>query len=61
MSIITIKTWMDSGANHQSSYETEFEIDEAKWSAMDEEEKDEYAKEYAWDRVDWGWKIKENT
>jgi hypothetical protein len=61
MSIITIKTWLDSGANHQSSYETEFEIDEAKWSSMSEEERDEYAKDYAWDRMDWGWVIKEKN
>lgn len=57
MSMITIKTWLDSGANHQSSYEAEFEIEEAEWNAMSEEEKDEYAKDYAWDQMDWGWKI----
>jgi hypothetical protein len=59
MSIITIKTWLDSGANHQSSYETEFEVDRDEWWAMTEEEKDAYAKDYAWDRMYWGWVIKE--
>jgi len=61
MSIITIETWLDSGANHESSYKTQFEIDEDEWNAMSEEEKDNYAKDYAWERMDWGWKIKGNT
>ena len=61
MSIITIKTWLDSGANHDSSYETEFEIEEAEWKTMTEKERDEYAKDCAWERMDWGWVIKENT
>jgi hypothetical protein len=61
MSIITIKTWLDSGANHQSAYKTEFEIDEADWNALSEDEKDEYAKEHAWNRMDWGWVIKEKN
>jgi hypothetical protein len=61
MSMITIKTWLDSGANIHSRRETEFEIDEAEWSAMSEEERDEYAKEVAWDRMDWGWVIKEEA
>ena len=61
MSIITIRTWLDSGANIHSCYKTEFEIDEAEWDAMCEEEKEDYAREYAWDRMGWGWAIKENT
>ena len=60
MSTITIKTWLDSGANAQSTYWSEFEIEEAEWSAMSEEEREQYAKDYAWDRMDWGWVIKEN-
>jgi len=40
MSNITIKAWLDSGANQQSTYRIEFEIDEAKWSAMSEEERE---------------------
>ncbi len=61
MSMITIKAWLDSGANIHSCRWTEFEIDEAEWSAMSEEERDEHAKEYAWDRMDWGWVIKEQA
>ena len=56
---ITIKTWLDSGANIHSSYKTEFEIDEDDWNSMSEEEKEECAKEYAWNRMDWGWEVKE--
>lgn len=55
------EAWLDSGANHESSYETEFEIEEVEWSAMSEKERDEYAKDYAWERMDWGGVIKENT
>ena len=57
MSMITIKVWLDSGANVHSCYRAEFEIDKAEWDAMSEEEKEEEAKEYAWNRMDWGWKI----
>lgn len=60
MSKITIKVWMNSGANHQSTYRAEFEIDAAEWNGMYEDEKEECAKEYAWQRMDWGWAIKEN-
>jgi len=56
--IITIETWMDSGANSQSSYKSSFEIEGDEWAAMSDDEKDGYAKEVAWDRVDWGWKGK---
>lgn len=55
MGMITIKFWLDSGANIHSKYEDEFEIDAEEWAGMTEEEKDEYAKQYAWDRMDWGW------
>lgn len=61
MSMITIKAWLDSGANHQSTYWVEFEIDEAEWSAMSEDERDEYAKDHAWDRMDWGWVVKDKS
>ena len=55
--IITIETWVDSGANHQSSYKSSFEIESDEWAAMSDDEKDEYAKDVAWERVDWGWKV----
>lgn len=56
---IVIETWLDSGANHQSSYSSEFEIDSDLWNIMSEEEKEEYAKDVAWERMDWGWRVKE--
>lgn len=57
MSNITIKAWLNSGANIHSCYETKFEIDKDEWDAMSEEDKDEYAKDYAWGRMDWGWRV----
>jgi hypothetical protein len=51
----TIKCWLDSGANIHSRYETEFEIEDDEWEAMPEEDKEELVKEYAWERMDWGW------
>jgi len=59
MSTIIIKTWLDSGANIHSAYRTDFEIDSEEWTEMSDKEKDEYAKEYAWGRMDWGWVVKE--
>jgi hypothetical protein len=61
MSMITIKAWLDSGANVYSNREIEFEIDKDEWDAMSEEEKDEHAKEYAWDRMEWGWSVKDES
>jgi len=55
MRTIKITTWLDSGANNDSTFETEFEINEAEWNAMSDEEKHAYAKTYSWDRADWGW------
>lgn len=59
MATITIETWLDSGANHDSTYRTSFEVDADEWAAMTDEQKDEYAKDTAWERMDWGWKIGE--
>ena len=59
MAMITIQTWLDSGANTHSCRETDFEIDEEDWNSMTEDQKDEYAKDIAWDRMDWGWREKE--
>ena len=52
----TIHVWLDSGANIHSMYKSSFEIDASEWDAMTEDEKDEYAKDVAWDRMGWGWK-----
>jgi hypothetical protein len=54
MSTIKVKAWLDSGANHASTYWTEFEVNKDDWERMTEKEKEEYAKDYAWDRMDWG-------
>jgi hypothetical protein len=59
MSMIKIKAWLDSGANVHSCRWTDFEIEEAEWIAMSEDERDEYAKEVAWDRMDWGWVVED--
>ena len=59
--MIKIKTWLDSGANCESRYEATFEIDEAEWLAMSEFEQEELAKEYAWNRMDWGYEVIEET
>jgi len=58
MTTKTIKVWLDSGANIHSCYRAEFEVDANDWDAMSDEQKDEVAKEYAWDRMDWGWEEK---
>jgi hypothetical protein len=52
----TIKCWLDSGANIHSMYETEFEVEDDEWGAMTEEQKDEVAREHAWNRMEWGWR-----
>lgn len=59
MTTIKIDTWCDSGANAQSRYESEFEVDSEEWVSMTDDEKDAFAKEVAFDRLDWGWKLKE--
>ncbi len=56
MSTKTIKVWLDSGANHQSCYEAEFEIDSEEWDEMTEDQKDEYARDIAFNQSDWGWR-----
>jgi hypothetical protein len=59
MSMIKIKAWLDSGANVHSCRWTDFEIEEAEWNAMSADERDEYAKEVAWDSMDWGWVVED--
>ncbi|EOC1313781.1 hypothetical protein ACI09C_002843 [Cronobacter turicensis] len=54
------KVWLDSGANHNSSYEQEIDIEEDlnitsdEWHALSEEERDEVMRDVAWDRMEWG-------
>jgi hypothetical protein len=61
MSTIKIKAWLDSGANHDSTYWVWFEVDKDDWYRMSEEERQEYAKDHAWDRMDWGWFVEEES
>ena len=54
-----LKIWCDSGANHQSCREETYDIGdlgitEAEWDAMTEDEQSDFAKEIAFDRLDWG-------
>jgi hypothetical protein len=58
--MITVKTWLDSGANCQSRYQVTFEVDESEWLDMNELEQEEYAKDYAWNRMDWGYEVVDN-
>lgn len=59
MPTIKVRYWLDSGANIHSSYEGTFEIGSEDWEAMSTKEKDDYAREYAWDRIDWGYCVVE--
>ena len=56
---ITIRAWLDSGANIHSKYQVDFEVDEATWNSLSEDEKDEYAQNFARQRLNWGWNVKE--
>lgn len=57
MSNITIKAWLDSGANIDSKREIEFEVDLDDWNSMDDDEKEESARAYAFEQSDWGWEV----
>lgn len=57
MKMLKIKAWLDSGANVYSCREVVFEVDEHEWLAMDEQEQELYAKDYAWNRMDWGYEV----
>lgn len=53
-----ITFFMGSGANIHSMYKntcTLEDLTEEEWDSMTDEEKDEIAREIAWERVDWGW------
>ncbi|CAB4152676.1 hypothetical protein UFOVP607_26 [uncultured Caudovirales phage] len=57
MSNITIKAWLNSGANINSKREIEFEVDLDDWNSMDDDEKEEFARDYAFEQSDWGWEV----
>ncbi|EOV9625899.1 hypothetical protein ACN5OL_001811 [Cronobacter sakazakii] len=54
------KVWLDSGANIHSKYEQvvdledDLGISDEEWEQMDDEGKNEFMKEIAWDRMEWG-------
>ncbi|NUU68165.1 hypothetical protein HQN64_18945 [Enterobacteriaceae bacterium BIT-l23] len=55
------KVWLDSGANIESRYEDEVDLDflgvsSEEWENMNERERDELMKDVAWERMDWGYK-----
>lgn len=51
------KVWCDSGANIHSRYQKEIEadIDDSEWEDMSDDEKDAYMKEFALERLEWGY------
>lgn len=51
---ILVRTWLDSGANAFSMYESSFKIRKDEWELMSEKQKEDYAREVAWERMDWG-------
>ena len=56
-----LRIWCDSGANSQSkreevlSLEEDMGITEAEWAGMDEKQRDEAVKEFAFAQLDWGY------
>lgn len=59
-----IKYWCDSGANAFSNREgtttlEEVGLTEAEWDAMSEDNRDEFMREIACDRLDWGYVLED--
>ena len=52
---LTFNVWLDSGANVHSRHTDTAEIDEDKWLAMTVYEQEEYMKECAFARSEWGY------
>ena len=57
-----IKVWCDSGANIKSSREEiidtqeEWGISDVEWNTLSEEERHELVMEWAWERLEVGWR-----
>lgn len=56
-----IEVWLDSGANHASCYTQvltweDLGITEEEWDLFSEEEREETARDIAFDRSDWGYR-----
>lgn len=55
-----IKIWCDSGANIYSKWENEYDLEvfsitENEWNEMSEEEREDFVREIAFERLDWGY------
>lgn len=55
-----LKIWLNSGANAFSTYEVivdtqEYGIEDAEWCSMSEREKEDFAKDIAFEKADWGY------
>ncbi len=55
------KIWLDSGANIHSKYQKtvsldDLGLDDETWDAMTDEEKDDFMREEAFSRSDWGYR-----
>lgn len=55
-----LKIWLDSGANIHSCYEVivtleEMNVTKEEWDEMTDEEKDDFCREIAFSRSDWGY------
>lgn len=54
------KVWLDSGANAHSCYEQEVSLEDMgvtreQWDEWSEEYKDDYMRDFAWNRMEWGY------
>ena len=54
------KVYLDSGANIHSRYEQVVDLEDVgysseEWDEMELDQKDEFMKEIAWDRMEWGY------
>lgn len=60
MSERKFKIWLNSGAGIYSKYEVTYTLDELGltddgWDAMNDEEKDDFMREIAFEKSDWGY------
>ncbi|MGL5284488.1 MAG: DUF7167 family protein [Plesiomonas shigelloides] len=61
-----VEYWLDSGANVYScrrgfvSLEDELGMTVEEWNNLNDNEKDELMREYAWENMDWGYELRED-
>lgn len=61
-----IKFWCDSGANAFSRYEgettlEELGVSEAEWAALTEDQRDDLMRDFALERLDWGYALADES